>query len=177
MGTKIDKIILITTKHILFQIYSVMTAIITKMSTPPVTSTLSVVARQIYTYTKNVVKENTSNGDGVEVTPFGTCLVSALSNNNNIESKYIRLKDNHETYVNCELIDNKLILSKASKDDIATCLLRNKENIKRKTAGTLKIRHFDQCPALHMSEEQRESIPIPVKERNIGVAVAVLLGK
>ena len=156
-----------------------MNAITTKIPTAPAVSTISVAANQIYTYTKGLFSENTTDGENVELTPFGTCLVSAISNNNNnfANSKYIKIKDDHETFVNCELVDNKLILSKASKEDIEASLLNNKEKLKRKTAGTLKIRHFEQCPAMQMSEAQRDTIPQSVKVRNIGVAVAVLLGK
>lgn len=156
-----------------------MNALTTKMSTVPAVSTISVAANQIYTYTKGLFKDNETNGENVELTPFGTCLVSALSNNNNnfADSKYVKIKDGHETFVNCELVDNKLILSKASDKDIEASLLNNQEKLKRKTAGTLKIRHFEQCPAQQMSEAQRNAIPQSVKVRNIGVAVAVLLGR
>ena len=71
------------------------------------------------------------------------------------------------TYVQCISIITSDIKS----------LTSNKENMKSKTAGTLKLRHFELCPANQMSEKQRESIPESVKIRNIGVAVAVLLGK
>jgi hypothetical protein len=98
-----------------------------------------------------------------------------LSNNNNYDDKTIHIKDNHETYANCELIDNKLVLSKASRNDIIKSLTSNRENMKSKTAGTLKLRHFELCPANQMSEQQRAAIPESVKIRNIGVAVAVLL--
>ena len=122
-----------------------MNALTTKIPTDPAVSTISVAANQIYTYTKGLFSENTTDGENVELTPFGTCLVSAISNNNNnfANSKYIKIKDDHETFVNCELGDNKLILSKASKEDIEASLLNNKEKLKRKTAGTLKIRHFE----------------------------------
>ena len=157
-----------------------MNTVTTKIATAPSVSTMGVVANQIYTYTKGVFKENAADRDNVELTPFGTCLVSLLSNNNNdnlTNSKHIKIKDSHETFVNCELVNNKLILSKASVEDIEASYLNNKEKLKRKTAGTLKIRHFEQCPANQMSETQRDALPESVKIRNIGVAVAVLLGE
>ena len=69
-----------------------------------------------------------------------------------------------------------MILSKASKEDIEHSFLNDKEHVKRKTAGTLKLRHFELCPAKDMSDVQRQNIPQSVKMRNIGVAVAVILG-
>ena len=156
-------------------------ASIAKISTTPsAPSHLKVAVNQIYTYTKQVFKDpqkKTLNEDIEELTPFGTCLVSKLSSNNNIDSKYIKIKDHHETYVNCELVNNKLILSKASTEDIENSFFKSKELVKRKTAGTLKLRHFELCPAKDMSHDQREKIPQSVKMRNIGVAVAVILGK
>ena len=150
----------------------------TKVSTmPTVTTHLKIAANQIYTYTKQAINESSKTANVEELTPFGTCLVNALSNNNNFESKYINVKDNHETYVNCELVNNKLILTKASKEDIESSFLKNKEKLKRKTAGTLKLRHFELCPAKDMTDDQRQRIPESVKMRNIGVAVAVILGK
>ena len=150
----------------------------TKVSTiPTVTAHLKITANQIYTYTKQAINESSKTANVEELTPFGTCLVNALSTNNNFGSKYINVKDNHETYVNCELVNNKLILSKASKEDIESSFLKNKEKLKRKTAGTLKLRHFELCPAKDMSVDQRQRIPESVKMRNIGVAVAVILGK
>ena len=133
-------------------------------------------ANQIYTYTKQLLNDSQ---DGIRVeklTPFGSCLVNVLSNENDIESKHAYIKDKHETYVNCELVNNKLILSKAMKEDIESSFNKDKKKLKRKTAGTLKLRHFELCPANQMSEQQRASIPESVKIRNIGVAVAVLLG-
>ena len=151
----------------------------TRISMMQSTSKLAMAANQIYTYTKKILGENSTDDKNYEpiLTPFGACLVSMLSNNNNYDDKDIHIKDNHETYANCELIDNKLVLSKASRNDIIKSLTSNKENMKSKTAGTLKLRHFELCPANQMSEQQRASIPESVKIRNIGVAVAVLLGK
>ena len=163
----------------IFQIPLEMTALATKIHAVTNPATFGVVANQIYTYTKRALKENTPTGyncaENVELTQFGTCLVSILSANAN--DRCSSIKDENETYVNCELNDNKLILSKASKNDIEKCFLKGEEDMKRKTAGALKIRHFELCPAKHMSNSQRDLIPQSVKERNIGVAVAVLLGK
>lgn len=156
-----------------------MSGLSTRISMMQSTSKLTMAANQIYTYTKKVLGENSTDDKNNEpmLTPFGACLVSMLSNNNNYDDKDIHVKDNHETYANCELIDNKLVLSKASRSDIMKSLTSNRENMKSKTAGTLKLRHFELCPANQMSEQQRSSIPESVKIRNIGVAVAVLLGK
>ena len=157
-----------------------MTTLATKIQFSPAASTLVVVANQIYTYTKKVLDVNTFNSDNtaenVELARFGTCLVSALSEKN-VSSNCSWIKDENETYVNCELKDNKLILSNASKMDIENCFSKGEANRKRERAGTLKIRHFELCPAKHMSNAQRNQIPQSVTERNIGVAVAVLLGK
>ena len=148
----------------------------TKVSTMPVASHLKIMANQIYTYTKHLLNDSQDEARVEKLTPFGSCLVNVLSSNNDIESKHVHIKDNHETYVNCELVNNKLILSKALKEDIESSFDKDKKKLKRKAAGTLKLRHFELCPAKDMSDEQRQRIPESVLMRNIGVAVAVILG-
>ena len=140
---------------------------------------LGVAVNQIYTYIKaisNGLNTNEENcAEQLKPAPFGTCLVSAFSGGDKYENRSGKVTDENEIYVNCELRDNKLIISKASQSDIEDCSITKK--YKNMTASTLKIRHFEFCPALHMTKAQRQLIPRPVLDRNIGVAVSVILGK